>query len=84
MIPEEEREREKGERRQTGWAGSDIAAVVVRRISISWASSSADATSSLLLAAAGTIADEKDKLALSQKVLLTETQLQNYLKIKEL
>lgn len=58
--------------------------MVVRRISISWALSSADATSSLLLAAAGTIADEKDKLALSQKVLLTETQLQNYLKIKEL
>lgn len=85
MIPEEERE--KGEGRQTGWAASDLAAVVALRISISRASSSADATSSplpLLLAAAGTISDEEDKLALSQKVLLTETKLQNYLKIKEL
>lgn len=52
--------------------------MVVLRISISRASSSTDATSS------GTITDEEDKLALSQKVLLTETKLQNYLKIKEL
>lgn len=88
MIPGggERQRKEKDVRRDR--PGSDLAAVVVLRISISRASSSTDATSSRLLllplAAAGTITDEEDKLALSQKVLLTETKLQNYLKIKEL